>query len=70
MTGRDAWMTVGEVAEELKLPTARVYKLIRDCKSPLPAHRVGERTIRIRRDELQGWLDDLTIGAGEGESVL
>ena len=52
VTSKGGWMTVSEVAEELKLPPARVYKLIRDRKSPLPAHRVGERTIRVRRDEL------------------
>ena len=46
---KDDWMTVSEVAQELKLPQARIYKLIRAPESPLPAHRVGERTIRIRR---------------------
>lgn len=51
-------MTVGEVAEELKLPPARVYKLIRDGADPLPAHRVGRRTIRVRRDEVHAWLDE------------
>ncbi len=57
-------MTVGEVAEELKLPPARVYRLIRARESPLPAHRVGQRTIRVRRDELRAWLDDRKIVAG------
>ena len=53
-------MTVGEVAEELKLPPARVYKLIRGDggeADPLPAHRVGSRTIRVRREDLYAWLN-------------
>jgi excisionase family DNA binding protein len=58
-------MTVGEVAEELKLPANRVYKLIRDANDPLPAHRVGRRTIRVRRDELHAWLDERKIVSGK-----
>lgn len=65
MTGKGDWMTVSEVAEELKLPQTRVYKLIRTSESPLPAHRVGHRTIRIRRDELQRWLDERKIVSRE-----
>lgn len=64
MTSKGGWMTVSEVAEELKLPPARVYKLIRDGADPLPAHRVGTRTIRVRRDELHAWLDERKIVSG------
>lgn len=67
---KDAWMTVAEVAEELKLPQARVYKLIRNFGDPLPAHRVGERTIRVKRGELQAWLEDRKIVSREDASVL
>ena len=67
---KEAWMTVAEVAEELKLPQARVYKLIRNCGDPLPAHRVGERTIRVQRDELQAWLDDRKIVSREDADVM
>lgn len=70
MTDKSGWITVGEVAEELKLPPARVYKLICDRESPLPAHRVGERTIRVRRDELHTWLDDRRIASREGTNML
>jgi excisionase family DNA binding protein len=62
---KETWMTVAEVAEELKLPQARVYKLIRNSRNPLPAHRVGERTIRVQRDELQAWLADRKIVSRE-----
>ena len=67
---KEAWMTVAEVAVELKLPQARVYKLIRNCRNPLPAHRVGERTIRVQRDELRAWLDDRKIVSREDADVM
>jgi excisionase family DNA binding protein len=48
-------MTVGEVAEELKLKPSQVYNLIK--RSELPAHRITERTIRVNRGELYAWLE-------------
>ncbi len=63
-------MTVSEVAEELKLSHSRVYKLIRNHVDPLPAHRVGERTIRVERGELQAWLDNRKIISREDANVL
>ena len=48
------WMTVSEVAGELKLKPNQVYKLINE--SELPAHRITERTIRVNRDDLYAWL--------------
>ena len=70
MTSKGDWMTVGEVAEELKLPPARVYKLIRESGDPLPAHRVGARTIRVERGELRAWLDDRKIVSGKDSGML
>jgi excisionase family DNA binding protein len=70
VTSKDAWMTVSEVAEELKLSQGRVYKLIRDYSNPLPAHRVGERTIRVQRDELRAWLDDRRIQSRKDANML
>ena len=48
------WMTVSEVAGELKLKSNQVYKLINE--SELPAHRISERTIRVNRADLYAWL--------------
>jgi excisionase family DNA binding protein len=48
------WMTVSEVAGELKLKSNQVYKLINE--SELPAHRITKRTIRVNRDDLYAWL--------------
>jgi excisionase family DNA binding protein len=52
----EQWMTVEEVAEELRIPRRQVYKLIHG--SELPAHRIGKRTIRVNRAELYAWLED------------
>jgi excisionase family DNA binding protein len=70
MNRRDDWMTVGEVAEELKVPSARVYGLIRDPEGPLPAHRITPRTIRINRDELRTWLDTRKTPRTETDPML
>jgi excisionase family DNA binding protein len=55
-------MTVGEVAEELRIRRQQVYKLIRT--SELPAHYITERTIRVRRDELYTWLETRKTSEG------
>ena len=70
MNRSDDWMTVGDVAEELKVPPARVYRLIRDTEGPLPAHRITPRTIRINRDELHAWLDTRKTPGTERNSML
>jgi excisionase family DNA binding protein len=48
------WLTVPEVAEELRLPRSRCYELI--AQGSLPAVRVGERSIRVNRAELERFL--------------
>ncbi len=48
------WLTVPEVAEELRIPRTRCYELI--SVGELPAVRIGERSIRVNRRELQEFL--------------
>lgn len=48
------WATVPEVAEELQIPRTRAYELI--AQGALPAVRIGERSIRINRRELERFL--------------
>jgi excisionase family DNA binding protein len=50
------WLKVPEVAELLQLPRTRAYELIR--RGELPAVRVGERSIRVHRGELERFLLD------------
>ena len=53
-TGERTWLTVPEVAEELHIPRTRCYELI--ARGELPAIRVGERSIRVNRNELERFL--------------
>ena len=48
------WLTVPEVAEELRIPRTRCYELIQ--RGELPAVRIGERSIRVNRVELERFL--------------
>jgi len=48
------WITVPEAAEELHIPRTRCYELIQ--RGELPAVRLGERSIRLNRRELERFL--------------
>jgi excisionase family DNA binding protein len=53
-TEQSSWLTVPEVARELRLPRSRAYELV--AKGDLPAVRIGERSIRVNRAELERFL--------------
>jgi excisionase family DNA binding protein len=48
------WLRVPEAAELLGLPRTRTYELIQ--RGELPAVRIGERSIRVNRRELERFL--------------
>jgi excisionase family DNA binding protein len=48
------WLTVPDLAKELNIPRSRAYELIQ--RGELPAVRVGERSIRVNRRELERFL--------------
>ena len=48
------WLRVPETAELLGLPRSRTYELI--AQGELPATRIGERSIRVNRRELERFL--------------
>ncbi len=52
--GEKSWLTVPEAAEELRLPRTRCYELI--ARGDLPAVRIGKRSIRVNRAELEQFL--------------
>ena len=52
--GQKSWLTVPEAAEELRIPRTRCYELIQ--RGELPAVRIGERSIRVNRRELEKFL--------------
>jgi excisionase family DNA binding protein len=53
-TSAKSWLTVPEAAEELRIPRTRCYDLIQHGE--LPAVRIGERSIRVNRAELERFL--------------
>jgi excisionase family DNA binding protein len=53
-TSEKGWLTVPDLAEELQIPRTRAYELIQ--RGDLPAVRIGERSIRVNRQELERFL--------------
>ncbi|MEJ7814785.1 MAG: helix-turn-helix domain-containing protein [Rubrobacter sp.] len=54
MDREKVWLRVPEAAEVLGLPRTRAYELIQ--QGELPAVRIGERSIRVNRAELERFL--------------
>jgi len=54
MDQEKVWITVPEAAELLGLRRTRTYELIQ--RGELPAVRIGERSIRVNRRELERFL--------------
>ena len=48
------WMRVPEAARYFGIPRSRMYDLIQ--KGELPAVRIGERSIRVNRREVEEFL--------------
>lgn len=48
------WLRVPEAADLLGIPRSRCYELIQ--RGELPAVRIGERSIRINRRQLEQFL--------------
>ena len=58
------WLRVPEAAELLGLPRTRTYELIQ--RGELPAVRIGERSIRVNRRELERFLlENRRVASGE-----
>ena len=55
-------LTIKEVQEATQLGRTKVYELMRDGR--LPVVRIG-RTIRVRREALERWLESLEEGGLE-----
>lgn len=56
------WMKVPEAAELLGIPRTRMYELV--SRGEVPAVRIGERSIRINRRELERFLiEDRPVSA-------
>lgn len=58
----DRLLTAGEVADQLRVSTMTVYRLIR--RGELPAVRVG-RNYRVRDTDLAAYLDSQVVDPGQ-----
>lgn len=59
----DEWVTVAKLCEELDMPHSTFYDVVRPT---IPVLKVG-RTVRIRRQDLDRWIEEhMTIGGVQG----
>ena len=56
------WLTVEQVAEWLQVSTKTIRRYIED--GSLPAVNLGGRAIRIRRQDLEVWLQNRRVEPG------
>jgi excisionase family DNA binding protein len=61
------WLTVRETAQELHIPRTRCYELIQ--KGAIPAVRLGERSIRVNRGQLETFLLESRRVAGDASGT-
>jgi excisionase family DNA binding protein len=66
-TKNRGWLKVPEVAEELNIPRSRAYELV--ANGELPAVRIGERSIRVNRRELETFLLEQRRVVSSGEEA-
>lgn len=64
---RAPWLTVKAVAEELSASPMTVYRLI--DSGELKALRMGARSIRIKREHLEEYLENQTAAAAVAEQA-
>jgi excisionase family DNA binding protein len=53
-SGAKSWLTVPETAQMLRIPRSRAYALI--AEGSLPAVKLGARSIRVNKAELEQFL--------------
>jgi excisionase family DNA binding protein len=53
-TDAKSWLTVPETAQMLRIPRSRAYALI--AEGSLPAVKLGARSIRVNKRELERFL--------------
>lgn len=49
--------TISEVANMLGVSRTTIYTFINDSKNPLPVIHLAERTVRIKRSDLEKWVE-------------
>jgi predicted DNA-binding transcriptional regulator AlpA len=50
-------VTIDEVAQHLSIPRVSIFELTRSrCKNPIPAVRIGPKTVRFLMSAVQPWI--------------
>lgn len=52
------FLDLTEVATYLGVSIYTVYRYINDEKNPLPTFYISSKTIRVKKEELDKWLED------------
>ena len=59
------FMDLQEVADFLGVHINTIYKYIRDEKNPLPTFKISDRIIRVKKDELDAWVESYRKNGGK-----
>jgi len=51
-------MTLEEVKEYLQIDLSTVYRYINREENPLPSYKISRNNIRVRKDELENWVNN------------
>ncbi len=49
----EEWLSATELGKWLGIGPSKAYALLRE---EIPAHRIGKSTLRVRRDDVEAWL--------------
>jgi excisionase family DNA binding protein len=52
-SGDEEWLSATELGKWLGIGRSKAYALLRE---EIPAHRIGKSTLRVRRDDVEAWL--------------
>ncbi len=55
---KTTYMTVDEAADYLKVDRSTIYNYINNTTNPMPCYKISRNNIRIRKDELDRWVEN------------
>ncbi len=52
------FISLDQVAKYLGVNVSTIYRYMKDETNPLPTFQLSEKTIRVKKSELQDWLEN------------